>query len=60
MAQAIRFPGDYPSPLLLVAPAEQEIQLGVLPPVGMVAAFRTARTLTLMDCCILHQSLSRP
>jgi hypothetical protein len=46
--------------MLLVASTEQQIQLGVLPPLGMVAALPTVRTLTLMDFRILHQSLSRP
>jgi hypothetical protein len=59
-AQAVRLPGDDPSSLLLVAPAEQQVQLGVLPTLGMVALLRTMSTLTLMDLRILHQSLSRP
>jgi hypothetical protein len=60
VVQAVCLPGDDPSPLLFVAPAEQQIQLGVLSPFGMVAALRTLRTLTLMDFRILHRSLSRP
>jgi hypothetical protein len=60
VAQAVCLPGDDPSPLLFVAPAEQQIQLGMLSLLGMVAALRTVRTLTLVDFRILHQSLSRP
>jgi hypothetical protein len=60
VAETVRFPGHDPSPLLFVAPAEQQVQLGVPSPLGMVAALRTVRTLTLMDYRILHQSLSLP
>jgi hypothetical protein len=60
VAQAVRLPGDDPSSLLFVAPAEQEVQLGMLATVGMVAAPRTVRTPTLVDFRILHESLSHP
>jgi len=60
VAQAVRLPSDDPAPLLFVAPAQQEIQLGMLRTVGMLAALRTVRTLTLMDFRILHTSLSHP
>jgi hypothetical protein len=60
VAQPVCLPGDDPSSLLFVAPTEQEIQLGMLATVGMVAALRTVRTLTLVDFRILHEVLSHP
>jgi hypothetical protein len=45
---------------LLVAAAEQEIQLRMLSPVGMIVALGTVKTLTLMYYRILHNSLSHP
>jgi hypothetical protein len=60
MSQATGLPGYNPTPLLLVAAAEQEIQLGMLSPIGMIVALGTVRTLTLMNYRILHNSLSHP
>jgi hypothetical protein len=60
MSQAAGLPSYDPTPLLLVASTEQEIQLGMLSPVRVIVASGTLRTLTLMYCRILHSWLSHP
>ena len=59
MSQAIGLPGNKPPPVLLVGSTEQQIQLGVPFPVGMLVGLHAIETLALVHC-ILHKSLSHP
>jgi len=60
MSQAIGLPSYHPTPLLLVATAEQEVQLEMLLLVGVIVALCTMWTLALIDYRILHSSPSHP
>jgi len=57
--QAIGLPGYKPPPVLLVGSTEQQIQLGVPFPVGMLVGLPAIGALALVYC-ILHKSLSHP
>ena len=60
MPQPVGFPRYGPPPLLLVATAQQQIELQMPLLVGMLVGLGTMRTLTLMDQGILHDPLSQP
>lgn len=60
MAQAVRLPGDDPPSLLLVAPAQQQIELRVPIFIRVFGCLGTMRTLTFLDYGILHNPLSTP
>jgi len=60
VAQPVGLPSHDPPPLLLVATAQQQVELRMPSLVGMVARYGTMRTLTLMDQGILHLPLSHP
>ncbi len=60
MPQPVGFPCYDPPPLLLVATAQQQIELHMPLLVGVLVGLATMRTLTLMDRGILHDPLSHP